>query len=46
MDAVQGMFYLDEMIKRKNRYVIKLLASQGRNPWMILASAVLPDLFK
>ena len=46
MDPARGMFYLDEMIKRKNRYVIKHLASQGHNPWMIPASAVFPNLFE
>ncbi|KAG2752154.1 hypothetical protein P692DRAFT_20871819 [Suillus brevipes Sb2] len=28
-------FYLDEMIKRRNRYVISELERRGHSPWMI-----------
>ncbi|KAF9477654.1 hypothetical protein BDN70DRAFT_810293 [Pholiota conissans] len=46
MESVRFSFYLDEMIKRRNRYIIKELARQGHNPWTIPPHAVFPDLFK
>jgi hypothetical protein len=46
MDSVRFSFYLDEMIKRKNRYTIQELERQGHTPWTIPATAVFPSVFE
>jgi hypothetical protein len=35
MEVTRYNFFLDEMIKRRNRYIVEQLAKKGRAPWMI-----------
>lgn len=42
MEAVRYNFYLDEMIKCRNRYIIKQLDVKGGVPWNIPTQAIFP----
>ncbi|KAF8576618.1 hypothetical protein K439DRAFT_1649253 [Ramaria rubella] len=42
MSAVRFNFFLDEMIKRRNRYTIMELERKGHNPWTIPWQALFP----
>jgi len=42
MESTRYNFYLDEMIKRKNRYTIKQLDINGHRPWDIPIEALFP----
>ncbi|KAK6971993.1 hypothetical protein R3P38DRAFT_2751037 [Favolaschia claudopus] len=42
MEAKRYNFFLDEMIKRRNRYIIKELGEKGHNPWAIPMVALFP----
>ncbi|KAJ7651806.1 hypothetical protein B0H17DRAFT_958294, partial [Mycena rosella] len=39
-------FFLDEMIKRRNRYVVAELEAKGHSPWNIPISAFFPDVME
>ena len=39
MGMIRYNFFLDEMIRRKNRYVISQLSKIGSTPWMLPVSA-------
>ena len=43
MEGVCYNFFLDEMIKRKNRYIIRRLQAKGHTPWNIPDAAILPS---
>jgi hypothetical protein len=40
MESTRYNFYLDEMIKRRNRFVVAELARKGHNPWLIPMEAL------
>ncbi|KAJ8688737.1 hypothetical protein PTI98_013495 [Pleurotus ostreatus] len=42
MDPVQYNFYLDEMIKRRNCYIVQELNRKGKSPWIIDISDIIP----
>lgn len=42
MEVVRYNFFLDEMIKRRNRYVIGELHHKGKAPWTVPVTAVFP----
>lgn len=42
MEATRFNFYLDEMIKRRNRYVVKGLKAKGHRPWYIPIDSLFP----
>ncbi len=44
MEVTRYNFYLDEMIKRRNRYVIQELETKGRTPWVIPIDEVFPNM--
>lgn len=35
MEATRYVFFLDEMIKRRNRYIVKNLATSIKTPWIV-----------
>ncbi|KAJ3506212.1 hypothetical protein NLJ89_g6995 [Agrocybe chaxingu] len=43
MEATRFSFYLDEMIKRRNRYIVKSLETRGKHPWNIPIAAILQN---
>lgn len=43
MEVTRYNFFLDEMIKRQNRYVISELHTKGRNPWTLPVTALFPE---
>jgi len=43
MEVTRFNFYLDEMIKRRNRYVIQGLESRGRRPWRVPIATLFPQ---
>lgn len=43
MEATRYNFYLDEMIKRRNRYTVKELTSKGHRPWNIPIDTLFPS---
>ncbi|KAJ7164484.1 hypothetical protein C8R46DRAFT_901653 [Mycena filopes] len=43
MEVTRYNFYLDEMIKRRNRYVVGQLETKGHSPWTIPMAALFPD---
>ncbi|KAF8196942.1 hypothetical protein BJ912DRAFT_846451 [Pholiota molesta] len=43
MEVTRYNFFLDEMIKRRNRYVIKQLDKKGNWPWTIPFDSVFPS---
>lgn len=43
MEATRYNFYLDEMIKRRNRYLAAELQAKGHNPWLIPVDAIFPS---
>ncbi|KAJ7627805.1 hypothetical protein DFH06DRAFT_1272919 [Mycena polygramma] len=43
MEATRYNFFLDEMIKRRNRCVIGELEAKGYSPWTIPLNAIFPD---
>lgn len=45
MEVTRFNFYMDEMIKRRNRYIIAQLQAKGKNPWSIPMEALFPDFF-
>lgn len=44
MEVTRYNFYLDEMIKRRNRFTIAQLERRGKAPWMIPAETVFPNM--
>ncbi|KAF4614627.1 hypothetical protein D9613_003186 [Agrocybe pediades] len=42
MEMTRFNFYLDEMIKRRNRYTIQQLEGKGYKPWEVPAAALFP----
>jgi len=44
MEAVRYNFFLDEMIKRRNRYVLSELEKKGHGPWIIPIDALFPPI--
>ncbi|KAF9538244.1 hypothetical protein CPC08DRAFT_651514, partial [Agrocybe pediades] len=42
MEMTRFNFYLDEMIKRRNRYTISQLEARGHQPWEVPAAALFP----
>ncbi|KAG9224286.1 hypothetical protein CCMSSC00406_0004785 [Pleurotus cornucopiae] len=42
MEVTRFNFYMDEMIKRRNRFVIMELKAKGRNPWMVPFDVLFP----
>ena len=42
MEATRYNFYLDEMIKRRNRFVVAELGLKGHTPWNIPISTLFP----
>ncbi|KAJ7118529.1 hypothetical protein C8R43DRAFT_1137271 [Mycena crocata] len=42
MEATRYNFFLDEMIKRRNRYVVSELERKGYGPWTIPMEAIFP----
>ncbi|KAF9471068.1 hypothetical protein BDN70DRAFT_820499 [Pholiota conissans] len=44
MEAVRYNFFLDEMVRRRNIYIIKKLEEKGRRPWNIPLHAIFPGL--
>jgi len=42
MEAHRYSFFLDEMIKRRNRFTVKELERKGHAPWMIPMSVLFP----
>jgi hypothetical protein len=40
MELTRYNFYLDEMIKRCNRFVVAELERKGHNPWLIPMEAL------
>ncbi|PPQ67448.1 hypothetical protein CVT26_007242 [Gymnopilus dilepis] len=43
MECTRYNFYLDEMIKRRNRYMIRQLEKSGHCPWTIPVDAMFPS---
>ncbi|KAJ7185334.1 hypothetical protein C8R46DRAFT_981891 [Mycena filopes] len=43
MEVTRYNFFLDEMIKRRNRYVVAELRANGHSPWTIPTHAIFPD---
>ncbi|KAJ7508142.1 hypothetical protein B0H11DRAFT_1704742 [Mycena galericulata] len=43
MEVTRYNFFLDEMIKRRNRYVIVELEAKGHRPWTIPLNTIFPD---
>jgi hypothetical protein len=43
MEVTRYNFFLDEMIKRRNRHVLTELESKGHSPWVISVDALFPD---
>ncbi|KAF7342791.1 hypothetical protein MSAN_01994700 [Mycena sanguinolenta] len=43
MEVTRYNFFLDEMIKRRNRYVVVELEAKGHSPWTIPLNAIFPD---
>jgi hypothetical protein len=43
MEVTRYNFFLDEMIKRRNRYVVVQLETKGKCPWTIPMEALFPD---
>ncbi|EDR03022.1 uncharacterized protein LACBIDRAFT_331992 [Laccaria bicolor S238N-H82] len=43
MEVTRFNFYLDEMIKHRNRYTISQLHSKGHHPWHVPVKAWFPD---
>ena len=43
MEATRYNFYLDEMIKRRNHYVIETLETRGQQPWSIPIKTLFPQ---
>ncbi|KAI0351937.1 hypothetical protein OH77DRAFT_1461005 [Trametes cingulata] len=43
MEAVRYTFFLDEMIKRRNRWTVAQLKRRGYCPWRIPISSLFPD---
>jgi hypothetical protein len=44
MEVVRYNFFLDEMIKRRNRYTVGVLKERGLKPWLISEDAVFPPM--
>ncbi|KAJ7168381.1 hypothetical protein C8R43DRAFT_877227 [Mycena crocata] len=45
MEVTRYNFFLDEMIKRRNRYTVAQLEVRGHSPWMIPMEALFPNGF-
>ncbi|KAJ7741865.1 hypothetical protein B0H16DRAFT_1323588 [Mycena metata] len=43
MEVTRYNFFLDEMIKRRNRYVVAELEAKGHSPWMVPMKALFPE---
>jgi hypothetical protein len=43
MEVTRYNFFLDEMIKRRNRYVVTELEAKGYAPWTIPMQAIFPN---
>ena len=43
MEATRYNFFLDEMLKRWNRYVVKQLKAKGHCPWNIPLRSIIPS---
>ncbi|KAF9490638.1 hypothetical protein BDN71DRAFT_1399578 [Pleurotus eryngii] len=43
MEVTRYNFYLDEMIKRRNQYVLQDLEAKGRTPWVVPVDVVFPN---
>ncbi|RDB15791.1 hypothetical protein Hypma_003744 [Hypsizygus marmoreus] len=46
MEVTRYNFFLDEMIKRRNRYIVSELEVKGNSPWVIPMSAIFPESIK
>lgn len=44
MEITRFTFYLDEMIKRRNRFIVSKLQTEGRCPWSIPVSTLFPTI--
>ena len=44
MEVTRYNFYLDEMVKRRNRFVVSTLAADGHDPWTVPFEAYFPNL--
>jgi hypothetical protein len=44
MEVTRYNFFLDEMIKRRNRYIVGQLEAKGRCPWTIPMNILFPDV--
>lgn len=44
MEVTRYNFYLDEMIKRQNHYVVSELEQHGRRPWSIPIDVIFPNM--
>ncbi|KAJ2965817.1 hypothetical protein NUW54_g13990 [Trametes sanguinea] len=43
MEATRYSFFLDEMIKRRNRFTVKQLERRGHHPWTIPIEVLFPS---
>jgi hypothetical protein len=43
MEVTRYNFYLDEMIKRRNRHTLMELTLKGHNPWTVPVNAYFPN---
>ncbi|EPQ56063.1 hypothetical protein GLOTRDRAFT_41055, partial [Gloeophyllum trabeum ATCC 11539] len=41
MEVVRYNFFLDEMVKRRNRWIVEELARKGHGPWHVPADCIM-----